>query len=147
MRSIVFLDDICQLKYRFTSSSLRLTSPGKTFPPAFRHALNCSAMAKLFGVDVRTINEHLQNIYTTNELDRDSTIRKIRIVQKEGDRDVSRDVDFFNLDAIIAVKQLAEKEYEKYRIIQDQIYESDFDKEVKKLTSKVRSSKPKKDNK
>jgi hypothetical protein len=60
-------------------------------------------MAELFGVDVRTVNEHLQNIYKTDELDKLATIRKIRIIQKEGKRDVSRDVDFYNLDAIIAV--------------------------------------------
>ena len=60
-------------------------------------------MAELFGVDVRTINEHLQNIYNTGELEREATIRKIRIVQKEGNRHVARDVDFFILDAIIAI--------------------------------------------
>ncbi|SFP92220.1 virulence RhuM family protein [Parafilimonas terrae] len=60
-------------------------------------------MAELFGVDVRTVNEHLQNIYNSAELEREATIRKIRIVQKEGSRDVARDVDFYNLDAIIAV--------------------------------------------
>jgi hypothetical protein len=65
--------------------------------------LNQKKMAELFGVDVRTVNEHLQNIYKTNELNKEATIRKIRIVQKEGNRDVSRDVDFFNLDVIIAV--------------------------------------------
>ncbi|MCA0398255.1 MAG: virulence RhuM family protein [Bacteroidetes bacterium] len=65
--------------------------------------LNQKKMAELFGVDVRTINEHLQNIYKTNELNKEATIRKIRIVQKEGNRDVARAVDFFNLDAIIAV--------------------------------------------
>ncbi|HET8963582.1 MAG TPA: virulence RhuM family protein [Chitinophagales bacterium] len=65
--------------------------------------LSQKKMADLFGVDVRTINEHLQNIYNSNELQREATIRKIRIVQKEGSRDVSRDVDFYNLDAIIAV--------------------------------------------
>lgn len=65
--------------------------------------LSQKKMADLFGVDVRTINEHLQNIYNSNELQREATIRKIRIVQKEGNRDVSRDVDFYNLDAIIAV--------------------------------------------
>jgi len=41
-------------------------------------------MAELFGVDVRTINEHLQNIYYSNELQRKTTVRKIRIVQQEG---------------------------------------------------------------
>ncbi len=65
--------------------------------------LNQKKMAELFGVDVRTVNEHLQNIYKTNELDKNSTIRNIRIVQKEGNRDVSRGIDFYNLDAIIAV--------------------------------------------
>ncbi len=65
--------------------------------------LNQKRLAELFGVDVRTINEHLQNIYNSGELPREATIRKIRIVQKEGNRHVSRDVDFYNLDAIIAV--------------------------------------------
>lgn len=51
--------------------------------------LNQKKMAELFGVDVRTVNEHLQNIYKTNELDKNSTIRNIRIVQKEGNRGVS----------------------------------------------------------
>ncbi|MDR2809978.1 MAG: virulence RhuM family protein [Tannerellaceae bacterium] len=60
-------------------------------------------MAELFGVDVRTINEHLQNIYKNAELQQDSTTRKIRIVQQEGKREVSRELDFYNLDAIIAV--------------------------------------------
>jgi hypothetical protein len=65
--------------------------------------LSQKKMADLFGVDVRTVNEHLQNIFNSNELAKEATIRKIRIVQKEGGRDVSRDVDFYNLDAIIAV--------------------------------------------
>ncbi len=60
-------------------------------------------MAELFGVDVRTVNEHLQNIFNTNELLKEATIRKFRIVQKEGSRDVVRDVDTYSLDAIIAV--------------------------------------------
>ena len=60
-------------------------------------------MAELFGVDVRTINEHLSNIYAQKELDRSATIRKIRIVQNEGKRQVSRELDFYHLDAIIAV--------------------------------------------
>ncbi len=60
-------------------------------------------MAELFGVDVRTINEHLQNIFNSNELERKVTIRKIRIVQQEGSREVSRELDFYHLDAIIAV--------------------------------------------
>ena len=60
-------------------------------------------MAVLFEVDVRTINEHLGNIYESGELNREATIRKFRIVQKEGTRDVSRNVDFYCLDAIISI--------------------------------------------
>jgi len=60
-------------------------------------------MAELFDVEVPTINEHLKNIYQTQELSEDSTIRKFRTVQKEGNRDVSREMTFYNLDAIISV--------------------------------------------
>ena len=60
-------------------------------------------MADLFGVDVRTINEHLKNIFASSELHKDSTIRKFRIVQTEGSRRVSRDVDFYTLEATLAV--------------------------------------------
>jgi hypothetical protein len=65
--------------------------------------LSQKKMAELFGVDVRTINEHLKNIFKTNELEEKSTIRNFRIVQQEGTREVSREIDFYNLDAIIAV--------------------------------------------
>jgi hypothetical protein len=60
-------------------------------------------MAELFSVDVRTISEHLRNIFDSNELEESATIRKIRTVQKEGFRNVSRELDFYNLDAIIAI--------------------------------------------
>ena len=60
-------------------------------------------MAELFGVEVNTINYHLKEIFNSGELGKSSTIRKIRIVQNEGEREVDRDVIFYNLDAIIAV--------------------------------------------
>ncbi|WP_444326932.1 RhuM family protein [Paraprevotella clara] len=60
-------------------------------------------MADLFGVDVRTINYHLSQIYESGELTKEATIRKIGIVQLEGDRDVERTPLFYNLDAVIAV--------------------------------------------
>ncbi len=60
-------------------------------------------MAELFGVDIRTISEHLQNVFKSGELSEEATIRKIRIVQQEGSREVSREVEFYNLDAIISV--------------------------------------------
>ena len=60
-------------------------------------------MAELFHVDISTINEHLKNIYKTQELSESTTIGKFPIVQKEGDRNVTRMINFYNLDAIIAV--------------------------------------------
>jgi hypothetical protein len=60
-------------------------------------------MAELFAVDVRTVSEHLKNIYESGELVRDATLRKFRTVQTEGSREVARNVDFYNLDAIISV--------------------------------------------
>ena len=65
--------------------------------------LSQKLMSALFNVDVRTINEHLKNIYEQGEVSPDATIRKFRIVQTEGKREVSRNVDFYNLDAIISV--------------------------------------------
>ncbi|PKN97280.1 MAG: cell filamentation protein Fic [Chloroflexi bacterium HGW-Chloroflexi-4] len=60
-------------------------------------------MAELFDVEVNTINYHLKEIFKSNELKEEATIRKFRIVQTEGERTVARDVDLYNLDAIIAV--------------------------------------------
>jgi hypothetical protein len=60
-------------------------------------------MADLFQVTVPTINEHIKNIFYEGELVQDATIRKFRIVQKEGPRNVTRIVDFYNLDMIISV--------------------------------------------
>ena len=60
-------------------------------------------MAELFQKDVRTINEHIQNVFEEGELQRGATVRKFRIVQPEGARSVEREVDFYNLDVIISV--------------------------------------------
>ena len=60
-------------------------------------------MAALFEVTIPTINEHLSNLYSQGEIVKGSTIRNFRTVQKEGGREVARNVDFYNLDAIIAV--------------------------------------------
>lgn len=86
---------------------LYATPAGKaTMEVFFEHEtfwLSQKKMAELFNVDVRTVNEHLQNTFASGELDREATIRKFRIVQQEGAREVSREVEFYNLDAIIAV--------------------------------------------
>ena len=65
--------------------------------------LTQKSMAKLFDVDVPAISKHLSNIYDEGELMQDSTISKMEIVQQEGNRQVKREQNFYNLDAIISV--------------------------------------------
>lgn len=60
-------------------------------------------MATLYDVDVRTINEHIKKIYNDNELTEAATIRNFRIVQIEGNREVSREIKHYNLQMIISV--------------------------------------------
>jgi len=60
-------------------------------------------IANAFEVDVRTINEHIQNILKTKELEEKATIRNFRTVQIEGKREVERDVKHYNLDMILSV--------------------------------------------
>ena len=141
-------------------------------------------LASVYDVNVATVNEHIKNIYKDNELQKDSTIRNFLIVQKEGNRSVSRDVAHYNLQMIIAVgfkvnnekavqfrkwaNQIvkdytikgwdhevlkdngkisaemarihAETEFEKYRIVQDAIYQSDFDKMIEKSKKYVKDN-------
>jgi len=65
--------------------------------------LNQKSISELFGVESNTITYHLKEIYKTFELEKTATTRKIRVVQKEGKREVNRNIDFYNLDAIISV--------------------------------------------
>ena len=65
--------------------------------------LTQKAMAELFDVNVPAVSKHLQNIYEEQELSRDATISKMETVRQEGERQVKRTVDFYNLAAIIAV--------------------------------------------
>ena len=60
-------------------------------------------MAELFNVSKSTISEHLKHIFEEGELNKNSTVRKIRTVQTEGNREVKRQTAFYNLDAIISV--------------------------------------------
>lgn len=93
------------------SATVEVFFEGETF------WLSQKKMSDLFNVDVRTINEHLENIFKSGELKEKSTIRKFRIVQKEGTRDVARDITFYNLDAIIAVGyRVNSKEATAFRI-------------------------------
>lgn len=116
--------------------------------------LTQKSMAELFDVHIPAINKHLTNIYNEGELDMNSTISKMEIVQKEGNRSVRRNIEYYNLDAIIAVGYrvnskkatqfriwatkvlkeyiikgfvLDDDKYEKYRKKQDEQYISSMD--------------------
>ena len=65
--------------------------------------LTQKGMAELFAVEVPAISKHLANIFAEGELQQSATVSKMEIVQQEGTRNVRRQVDFYNLDAIISV--------------------------------------------
>ncbi|HED18096.1 MAG TPA: hypothetical protein ENI74_01150, partial [Gammaproteobacteria bacterium] len=65
--------------------------------------LSQKQMAKLFSKDVRTVNEHIKNLFAEGELEREPTIRDFRIVRQEGARQVTREIEHYNLDVIISV--------------------------------------------
>jgi hypothetical protein len=107
--------------------------------------LNQSRIAELFGVTVPTVSHHLSEIYNSGELRPEATLRRFPRVQREGAREVRREIEFYDLDAIISVghrvsaqatqfrtAEVAEEEYEKLRVKQDRAFESDFEKEVKR---------------
>jgi len=79
--------------------------------------LSQKTMGLLFGVESNTITYHLKEIFKSLELEPDSTTRKIRVVQVEGKREVNREIDFYNLDAIIAVGyRVNSKQASQFRI-------------------------------
>ena len=79
--------------------------------------LTQKTMAELFGCTSDNIGLHLKNIYKEKELNKDATTEKISVVQKEGNRNVKRKVDFYSLDAIIAVGyRVNSKEATDFRI-------------------------------
>ena len=81
-------------------------------------------MSILYDIDVRTINDHIKKIYADGEQDEKATIRNFRIVQKEGNRQVSRDVKHYNLQMIIAVGfKVNNQRAVRFRIWANQIVE------------------------
>lgn len=66
--------------------------------------LPLNKIAELFEKNKMTINEHIKNIYAEGELEKNSTIRNFLTVQNEGSRSVKRNIDYYNLDLIIAVR-------------------------------------------
>ena len=79
--------------------------------------LTQKAMAAFFDVGVPAISKHLNNIYEEGELSKEATVSKMEIVRKEGNRNVNRELEFYNLDAIIAVGyRVNSKKATKFRI-------------------------------
>lgn len=66
--------------------------------------LPLTKIAELFEKNKMTISEHIKNIYAEGELEKNSTIRNFLTVQNEGSRSVKRNIDYYNLDLIIAVR-------------------------------------------
>jgi len=65
--------------------------------------LSLNQMAKLFGRDKSVISRHLRNVFKEGELDREATVAKNATVQREGEREIVREIDYFNLDAILSI--------------------------------------------
>lgn len=65
--------------------------------------LTQKALAHLFAVEVPAISKHLNNIYDTNELQKEATISILETVQKEGKREIVRNVEYYNLDLVLSV--------------------------------------------
>ena len=94
--------------------------------------LTQKAMSELYDCTTDNISLHLKNIYNDYELNKNSTTEEFSVVQKEGNREVKRNILYYNLDAVISVgyrvnSDKALSEFEKYRIKQDKLYKSDFD--------------------
>ncbi|MDD2576863.1 MAG: hypothetical protein PHV76_05105 [Bacteroidales bacterium] len=104
-------------------------------------------MGVLYNVETHTINYHLKKIFSDSELEENSVVRNFRITAADGKL---YNTKHYNLSVIIAAtdreilinagrvtaeiaKAHAESEFQKYRIIQDQLFESDFDREINRL--------------
>ena len=99
--------------------------------------LSQKSMAELFDCSSDNISLHIRNIYADRELLPEATTEKISVVRREGNRDVKRDIEFYNLDVIISVgyrvnsKRATHSEYTEFNKTQN--IESDFDKIIKKI--------------
>lgn len=95
--------------------------------------LSQKAMAELFDVGTPAINKHLKNIFKERELSETATISKMEIVQNEGRRKVARNIEFYNLDAIISVGYGVNDEYKKLGAKTLTQVEKDYLNELKRI--------------
>jgi hypothetical protein len=110
--------------------------------------LSQKLMSVLFECSTDNISLHLKNIFQEKELIKKATTEDFSLVAKEGNREASRKLKYYNLSAIIAVgfrvnsqekitklqaQIKANSEYDKFRVLQDQNYISDFDKTIKQI--------------
>ena len=95
------------IKDELTEFLLYTTPAGEVKVEIFLHDetiwLSQKAMAELFEVNIPAISKHLNNIFESGELDKKATVSKMEIVQTEGNRQVKRQKEYYNLDAIISV--------------------------------------------
>ena len=102
--------------------------------------LSQKLMATLFDVGVNTINYHLKEVVESGEIQLEATLRKFRRVQQEGVREVTRDVDFYNLDAIISVgyrvNSIRATQFRQWAT--HRLFESDFDRVIKEVDAKAK---------
>jgi hypothetical protein len=73
---------------------------------------------------------HLCSIYETGELTAEATLKNFLTVRQEGTRQVRRNLEYYSREV---AKAFAESEFEKYRVVQDRLFESDFDRHIRKL--------------
>jgi len=116
-------------------------------------------MGKLFGRDKSVISRHINNIFKSGELDKDSTVANFATVQKEGEREVIREIEYYNLDVIISVGyRVNSKRATKFRqwatkVLKDYILKgyalnqkrlqknfNEFKQEIEFLTKVIKSS-------
>ncbi len=100
--------------------------------------LTQQAMAELFQSSKQNVSHHINSIYEENELVPEATVKKYLTVRKEGERDVSRLLDFYNLDMIISIgyriKSGVATRFRQSRLEDAKYALNDFDKAVKQIT-------------
>jgi len=106
-------------------------------------------LAAVYGIEVNSINYHIKKIFADAELDEGSVIRKIRITGSDGK---SYSVNHYNLQVIIALgfkgdlvsayqaQLYAESEFERYRIVQDRLFMSDYDRYLLALEEEIKKN-------